>query len=534
MLEADSWLLNVPPTSKQRWAAFGVTACIIVVFGILAPFASKPLPRIIPLIPSITATISVTNFITAILLFAHFSIYRSRALLALASGYFFVALIVIPNALTAPGVFSPTGLLGASPQSAGWLYCFWHTGFLTALLTYLWLKEAQTMHVMQASALSAIALTIAIVFGVVVGLTYLAIDGENLLPRLFQDRTQLGPFAEYVLTSMLVLCIITIVALWTRRRSVLDQWLLIVALSLFTEVAIVMIGGGRFTLGAYANRAFSLVTSTIVLAVLLAETTKLYARLASSNTMLRREQNSKLMNLEAMAASISHEVRQPLAAIVSNGSAALRFLDLAPPNLQEVRSALTRLLNNSHRVAQVFDGLRALFGKPNQGKTLVSANEITLEALRFFRDELRDRRIVTRIHLTSELLPVWGNRMQLQEVIVNLIHNAIEAMDEVKADRRVLQVKTQLGADSIHLSVEDSGPGIDQDKMNSIFDAFVTTKQGGMGLGLAICRTIADRHEGKMSVEPAHPQGCVFHVFLPIAAPGLQKAKHEFEPVISQ
>jgi signal transduction histidine kinase len=535
MHETDSWLLNLPPTSKQRWAALGVAVSILLAFGILAPFASKPLPRINPLIPTITATISVTNFITSILLFAHFSVYRSRALLALASGYFFVALIVIPNALTVPGVFSPTGLLGSSPQSAGWLYCFWHTGFLAALLTYLLLlKETQTMHVMQVSPLSAIAWTMTIVLGLVIGLTCLAIDGENLLPRLFQDRTQLGPFAQYVLASMLALCIITILALWTRHRSVLDQWLLIVALSLFAELAFVMIGGGRFTLGSYANRAFSLVTSTIVLTVLLAETTKLYARLANSNTMLRREQNSKLMNLEAMAASISHEVRQPLAAIVSNGGAALRFLDRAPPNLQEVRSALTRLLNNSHRVAQVFDGIRALFGKPDQGKKLVNTNEITLEVLHFFRDELRNRRIVTRTHLTSELLPVWGNRAQLQEVILNLIHNAIEAMVEVKADRRVLQVKTQLDADSIHLSVEDSGPGIDRDKMNSIFDAFFTTKQGGMGLGLAICRTIVDHHEGKMYVEPADPQGCVFHVLFPIAAPDSQKAERDVEPALSR
>jgi signal transduction histidine kinase len=530
MDETDSWLLNLPPTSKQRWAALTVAAGILAGFGIVAPFASTPLPRIIALVPSITATISVTNLITSILLFAHFSIYRSRALLVLASGYLFVALIVIPNALTLPGAFSPTGLLGAGPQSAAWLYCFWHIGFAAALLSYVWFKEEErTTHAMHASALSAVVWTITIVFGLVCGLTLFATTGENLLPRLFQDGAQFAPATQYILISMSLFCAIAIAVLWARRRSVLDQWLLIVALSLLSELVFVVLGAGRFTLGSYANRAFSLVTSTIVLAVLLAETTRLYSRLARSNIMLRREQNSKLMTLEAMSASISHEVRQPLAAIVSNGSAALRFLDRVPPNVEEVRSALTRLLRDSHRVEQVLDSLRALFGNPNQRNELVNANEIALEALRIFRDELRNHRIITRTHLTSELLPITGNKGQLQEVILNLIHNAIEAMDEVKADRRVLQVKTQLDVDSIVLAVEDSGPGIDPNKMNSIFDAFVTTKRDGMGLGLAICRTIVERHEGKMFVVPAHPHGCVFHVVLPIGTPGLRKAKRELE-----
>jgi signal transduction histidine kinase len=530
MDETDSWLLNLPPTSKQRRAALAVGAGILVGFAIVAPFAGKPFPRINPLIASISATISVTNLITSILLFAHFSIYRSRALLALASGYLFVALIVIPNALTVPGAFSPTGLLGAGPQSAGWLYCFWHTGFAAALLSYVWFKqEERTTSAMSVSALSAVIWTITIVFGLVCGLTLLATEGEDLLPIIFQDGAQFVPTTRYILICISLFCAIAIAVLWARRRSVLDQWLLIVALSLFSELVLVVLGAGRFSLGAYTNRAFSLVTSTIVLAVLLAETTKLYGRLASSNIMLRRERNSKLMNLEAMAASISHEIRQPLAAIVSNGSAALRFLDRAPPNLQEVRSALTRLLSDSHRVEQVFNSLRALFGKPNRTKELVNANEVALEALRILRDELRDHRVVTRTHLTSELLPIMGNKGQLQEVVINLIHNAIEAMDEVKADRRVLQVKTQLDGDSILLAVEDSGPGVDPNKINSIFDAFVTTKRDGMGLGLAICRTIVERHEGKMSIVPAHPHGCVFHVVLPIGTPSLQKVEHELE-----
>ena len=126
--EANGWLLNLPPNHKQRLAAIVVAAVLFIGFGILAPFAATPLPRIDAFIPSIAATISVTDFITSVLLFAHFSIYPSRALLALASGYLFVALSVIANALTYPGAFSPTGLFGAGLDSAGvalFLLAYW-------------------------------------------------------------------------------------------------------------------------------------------------------------------------------------------------------------------------------------------------------------------------------------------------------------------------------------------------------------------------------------------------------------------------
>ena len=245
--------------------------------------------------------------------------------------------------------------------------------------------------------------------------------------------------------------------------------------------------------------------------------------------MLRREQNNRLMNLEAMTASISHEVRQPLAAIVSNGSAALRFLDHRPPNVEEVRSALHRMVGDSHRIGEVFDSLRALFGKPDREKELVDVNETAIEALRFLRWQLRNHKIFTLTHLTSELPPIEGNKGQLQEVIVNLVQNAIEAMDELTTERRVLQIRAEPATDRIVVTVEDSGPGIDENKASSIFDPFVTTKRDGMGLGLAISRMIVERHGGELTVAPAHPHGCIFRMVLPIgqlaATPPLSRPK---------
>jgi signal transduction histidine kinase len=245
--------------------------------------------------------------------------------------------------------------------------------------------------------------------------------------------------------------------------------------------------------------------------------------LARSLDLLQRERSNKLMNLEAMAASIGHEVRQPLGAIASNAGAALRFLARTPPDLEEVRLALERMVRDSRRASEVFDNIRALFGKTAREQEPIDVNELASGVLQAMREDLADRNITTHVELTSQLPPVMGHRGQLQEVFINLVHNAIEAMDAVKDDRRVLQVRTQNhGADAVLVEVEDSGPGINPKQLGSIFDAFVTTKSHGMGLGLAICRMIVERHAGELSASPAHPHGSIFHVVLPAGPAGVE------------
>ncbi|MGA8226800.1 MAG: ATP-binding protein [Xanthobacteraceae bacterium] len=279
----------------------------------------------------------------------------------------------------------------------------------------------------------------------------------------------------------------------------------------------------------FTSRQIALLTSFAHQAAVAIENTRLLselrlrtAELGRSVEELHREQNNKLMTLEAMAASIGHEVRQPLAAIVSNGGAALRFLAHTPLNLEEARLALNRIVSDSHRVGQVFDNIRALFGRADRAQEPIDVKELALSVLQALREQLKDHSITTHIELTSELPPVMGHRGQLQEVFINLVHNAIEAMDAVKDDNRLLRVRTDHhDGKAIIVTVEDSGPGIDSKKLDSIFDAFVTTKPHGMGLGLALCRMIIERHEGQLSALPAHPRGSVFRVVLPAARPGV-------------
>jgi signal transduction histidine kinase len=255
----------------------------------------------------------------------------------------------------------------------------------------------------------------------------------------------------------------------------------------------------------------------LVLAALFAERRESEAHLARSIMMLQRERDNKLMNLEAMAASISHEVRQPLAAIATNGDAARRFLGHVPPNLEEALSALSKIVAASHRASQVFDNLRALFGSSREGLEPIDINEIVLGALQVLRRESDDHGVVILTELTSELPPVTGHKGQLQEVILNLARNGIEAMDAVKSGNRVLRVRTQHdNRGTITVAVEDSGPGIDPKKLESIFDAFVTTKPQGMGLGLAISRMISHRHGGQLVASSDGKDGAVFQFTLPI------------------
>jgi len=267
-------------------------------------------------------------------------------------------------------------------------------------------------------------------------------------------------------------------------------------------------------LGAQAS-ILVVALSAYILAALFAERRDSEARLTSSNMMLERERSNKLMNLEAMAGSISHEIKQPLTGITLSGSALARYLEDTPPKLEKARSAAEKMIAGGHRVGQILDDIRDLFGKSERKPGPVNMNDLALEALRALDGGLKNHNIVTRTDLKPELPPIMGHSGQLQQVIVNLIQNAIDAMDSVDSDRRVLQVRTEHSGDAISITVEDSGPGIDPKKSDDMFGAFFTTKPHGMGLGLAICRMIVERHDGELSVTSANPHGAVFRIKIP-------------------
>jgi signal transduction histidine kinase len=237
-----------------------------------------------------------------------------------------------------------------------------------------------------------------------------------------------------------------------------------------------------------------------------------------SQRLRKRARETELMNIDAITASIVHEIKQPLSAISANSSAARRFLGKTPPDVQEARGCLIRIVDGVRQTSEILDGIRSLFRRADQVREQIDVNEITLEVLKPMGAELKDR-VTILSELTTRVPLVDGNKRQLQEVIVNLVRNAMEAMDDTTDRNRVLLVKTeQRSGDAIVLSVQDTGPGIDPKNLESIFDAFVTTKSGGMGLGLAISRMIVEQHGGQLTASSDGKNGALFQLVLPAAA----------------
>jgi two-component system, NtrC family, sensor kinase len=227
---------------------------------------------------------------------------------------------------------------------------------------------------------------------------------------------------------------------------------------------------------------------------------------------------SRLTTMGAMTASIAHEINQPLAAIAANANAGLRWLSRQTPDLEEVHAALKRINTDAHRASEVIQGIRSIFKKAPQQGALIDINDVVLEVLALVHGELINYRVSAISNLLPSLPRVRADRVQLQQVILNLIMNAVEAMGTVADGARVLNVASQLDEpNAVLVTVQDTGPGIDPNRMDRIFDAFFSTKSSGMGMGLFICRSIVESHGGRLWATAAVPHGAIFHLVLPIA-----------------
>jgi PAS domain S-box-containing protein len=232
-------------------------------------------------------------------------------------------------------------------------------------------------------------------------------------------------------------------------------------------------------------------------------------------------QVSRRTTMGAMTASIAHEVNQPLAAIVANANAGLRWLARGAPDLAEVRAILKRIVSDGLRASQVVASIRSMFGKDRGETSPLTVNDLIDEVLNLVNGELASHRISLQKELCDGLPKVMADRVQMQQVLLNLIMNAIEAMSSITVRERVLMVKSQaFQSDFVLITLQDSGTGIDPTHMDRIFDAFFTTKDRGMGMGLSICRSIIESHGGQLWAAPHNPHGTIFYVKLPKADSG--------------
>ncbi len=241
------------------------------------------------------------------------------------------------------------------------------------------------------------------------------------------------------------------------------------------------------------------------------------ARERESSEQFELARVSRLTTMGAMTASIAHEINQPLAAIAANANAGLRWLSRPTPDLEEVHATLKRINNDAHRASDVIQSIRAVFKKaPAQGAP-IDVNGVITEVLALVHGELISHLVQARADLLPDLPLIRADRVQLQQVILNLIMNAIEAMSAVEGQPRRLDVtSSRQDPDSVRVTVEDSGPGIGAEGKERIFDAFFSTKSSGMGMGLFICRSIVESHGGRLWVTNASPHGAIFNLVLPI------------------
>jgi len=529
MLQADTHLYKptadrdlpisvplMPSSPPQRAVAIGVVVALFVLAALVAPFANIQVGRIDSFVPVLQTVLSAADLLTATLLFAQYSVQPQRALLAVASGYLFGGSFAFLQTLSFPGGYAPNGIIGDGNNTPAWFFVLWHTTFALSILAYALLKgEGSNSRI---STTASIAATLACVLGTIVALSWLVTSVVEYLPSFYTTsvtlQTRLG---NQINVALFVLDALTLLVLSARKRTVLDLWLMVTLLAWLPNFLVAAVASSvRFSLGWYAARGFALVASCMLLSVLLTEMIVLYSRLASALAMQQRERANRLVSIDAATTAIAHEIRSPLASITLNASTAMEQLLSRPPQLEEMGVILKDIEEASLRVDAIISSVRELFKNATDQPTTICIEDVAQQVMGLLRHELQVNQISVVTEFPGETSLVRADPVQLQQLILNLVKNAIEAMSSTPPARRRLHVSTRPRGDlSVLLSVQDSGAGVRPEDQGRIFEAFFTTRPAGMGLGLAICRMIVERHDGTLVLATSGSQGSTFEITLP-------------------
>jgi signal transduction histidine kinase len=809
-------LAYLPPTSPQVRSACAGAIFLLLGFAVLAPFAHIPMPIQTTLGPDINAMYFVIEVITASLLLAHFSLTRSRALLALAFGYLISAANLVVLVVTSPTFTSPRGNLHGNGYATFCIYLLWHLGLPGAIFAYVWLRdEKRTKGVAHISTGFASICGFAGILALASYIARVIVANDAVLPTIMIFKP---PLDQWLTFFTLLICAAALTVLWVFRRSVLDQWLMLVMLAAMVELAIAgRLFGGPNTLGFYSGHVILLVTFAVVLAALFGETTSMYAGLARANLLasvvkasqalsseialtnlverlmqivleyagadrgllilpagddfliqaeacatgdevevamrqapiagvncpesliryvvrskdgvvlgdasadkvyskdeyvrqkgsrsvlclpivrqtkvvgalylednltpgvftpdratvlqllasqaaislenaalytdlqrseaflaqgqkishtgsfgrnvlseklywseetyeiyeldrsveptlewliqrihpedrvrvqqtiesaihqrtgfdieyrlLTRSASVKYLHVVVQAqesasgelefvgavtdvtermraeealrqalgdlarinrvttmgeltASLAHEISQPISGAITNANVCLRILGNDKPDLDEVRAAVTRFGRDARRAAEIVARIRSQFEKGALNRKAVDVNETIRETVALLRGEAVRHNALVRTELAADLPQIVGDRVQLQQVAMNLILNSIEAMKDVDGIRELVIKSQRAENEQILMTVSDTGPGFPPQLAEQIFDPFFTTKPHGTGMGLRISRSIIESHGGRLWAEGASGRGATFHLNLPAAIPG--------------
>lgn len=511
-------LFDTPPDRRQIRLSIGIVCLVGVTLPLIWPLRAIPLPALIAFAPTIDAIMFLGEAITATLLYAQASVFRSRALVVLGTGYAVTALLVVAHGLTFPGAFAPEGLLGAGTSTAAWLAYGRRWVFPLVVILYVWLKREEAVAVPGTErpairvgvwVLSAVAIAAAI--------TLLTTAGKDILPAYFFNRSDvIYSHAVWYQAALLTGFATAGIMLFRARESVLDMWLLVAVACWVIETLTVMMLSARFTAGWYVFFIVSVFSHLIVMLALIAESNRLYARLALATIGRNRERNARLMSLDAVAAAISHEIGQPLTAIRLQAGMGRSRLEVTPPDVPSAIGAFDAVLEAEHRTSDVIKSIRAMFGQRRGGRTQFNLNDLVRETALVMDRDLTAHKVSLELSLDETLPPILADPVQIQRVLVNLITNGIESLDSVKNRRRKITVSSRAAeGTAVLLEVSDNGAGIAPDALDQIFEVYFTTKPTGVGLGLSLCRIIIEACGGRLWASRGRVYGATFHLQLP-------------------
>jgi signal transduction histidine kinase len=497
---------SIPADRAQIRITSGVAVALFLVFVVALFERGQLVYSGLSYVPITSAVLIIIDWITAAMLLAQARALRASRLAVLGAGFFFTGLLVVLRALTVPATPDPTN------QTALLFYLASHAALPLAVIPYAWLDRA-TNHRALAATLGHSAKRNLAGGVILVGILILAATAT---------QTTL-PFTSPVFLAGVVVLLLTNAAMTVlvlNSRSELDLWLLLALWGWLLEVALITLESPSSTAAWYAARGLGLASGLFVLFTLIAETSRLYGKSVQELEDQDNERERRYLVREAIGASLAHELRQPLAAILINAEVARKCCESDSGHL---RAALDDIISSGHRARDVIQSTRAVLGGQVGEKRPIDLEALVRSSLNLVAPKARARKITTSIVMEGELKPVSGDPAQIQQALVNLFQNAICALTYVEGRDRILQVHciARPKEDDVIIRVEDNGSGIEPENLKKVFTPFFTTRKHGTGLGLMIANMVVEAHGGKISVEPLSPFGTAFAIRLPYGGAGV-------------
>lgn len=489
---------KMPASQAQVRIALGVALALFSVFSATHFYRTVRLPPIHTAVLITSVVLVMAHWITATLLFAQARVLNARPLRALALGFFFTGLLVTFRLLANPG----TGFAEAHYNVPLWFYLASHAALPLAILSYAWPGRAASEpppFVLPGHRLTDRQMII------------VAVVTWSLALAAIASETSLSWTSPIFLTAIAVLLptIAAMALLWRRLASVLDLWLLLMLWGWLLETTLIALSPPGFTAGWYAARGLGLVSGLFVLFALLAETSTLYAQTVLQLIAQTQEREHRFLIRDVMSASIAHELRQPLAAIMINAEVARKIA--SDPQPDEIMSVLDDIIASSLRANEMLESTRAMFGRGDSERDPIDPAAILQDTLAMVESSARAQGVSVKFVMEERPGPVVINRLQFQQALLNLFQNAIEALSYSEGPDRTLLVRCSCWEDrGVTIRIEDNGPGIAPADRKQIFDAFFTTRPKGLGMGLVIARSVIRAHGGRLEVEPRSPAGTAF------------------------